>query len=170
MKKLIAIIVCVLIVCSVAIAAQNLLGTKQHPTNGNKYRTTWAHPLSSTSGIINSTGATTAYAVSFGCDTGKIKVGDITGTGIMNMALQVADLYGPQYGASPMSDAAFTNAIGTDSAPYHQVDPTDTDTWKFDFSDREFTIWRLNCLAGCSATNYIETAWGDCWMAGTGGK
>jgi hypothetical protein len=171
MKKILAAIMVVVMLCSVALAA-GLLGTKKHPFNNNKYRTTWAHPSSTSESLINATGATTAYGVSFGCNGFKVKVGDITGTGIMNIAVQVADMYGPEFGDSPQSDSLFTNAVGTTAAPWHPVDPSDTDSYTFYLEEgtREFTVWRLNCLAGCTATNYIETAWGDCWMAGQGGR
>lgn len=168
MKKAVLSVAILLTFATIALAAINLVGTRKHPNNSNKYRTTWAHPISTPSGIINSTGATAAYSVSQGCDTAKVKVGAITGTAIMNIAVQVADLYGPEYGASPVVDGIFTNTIGTPSAPYHQVDPADTDTYKFDITSQEYTVWRLNCLAGCDLTNSIGIAWGDCWMAGVG--
>ena len=170
MKKILAALLVVIMVASFAFAATNLLGTRPHPNTGNKWRTTWAYTASTPSGLMNATGATKAYGVSIGCDTGKVKFDDITGTNIMNIAVQVADYYGPEFGPSAPSDALFTNAIGTTSEPWHQVDPSDTDTHKFDFSQREFEAWRLNCLVGCDLTNSIGTAWGDCWMAGTGGK
>jgi hypothetical protein len=170
MKKILTALLVVVLMASFASAATYLLGTRPNPFTGNKWRTTWANPSSTPSGLMNATGASTAYPVSVGCDTAKVKVGDITGSNIMNIAVQVADLYGPQYGNSAPSDGLFTNAVGTTSEPWHQVKPTDTDTWKFDVNSREFSVWRLNCLVGCGVANYIETAWGDCWMAGTGGK
>jgi hypothetical protein len=170
MKKILTALIVVVLIASMAMAATNLLGTRMHPNNSDKYRTTWAYTESTPSGLMNATGATTAYPASEGCDTAKIKVSDITGSNIMNVAVQVSDLYGPEFGASPQPDGIFTNAVGTSSAPYHQVDPGDTDTHKFDLNSREFSVWRLNCLAGCDLTNSIGTAWGDCWMAGQGGR
>lgn len=170
MKRIMVALVAVLLVASTAFAATYLLGTRPHPATGNKYRTTWANPASTPSGLMNATGATTAYGVTAGCDTASVKFGSITGTDIMNIAVQVADLYGPQYGASPPSDGSFTNAIGTDSEPWHQLVPIDSDTYKFDMNSRQFSVWRLNCLAGCDLTNSVALAWGDCWMAGQGGK
>jgi hypothetical protein len=171
MKKILIVVLALMfMISSVAFAATYLLGTDPHPGTGNKWRTIWAYTASTPSGLMNATGATTAFGVSPGCDTAKIKFDSITGTNIMNIAVQVADYFGPEFGSSAPSDSLFTNAIGTTSAPWHQVDPSDTDTHKFDFSQREFEIWRLNCLVGCDLTNSIGTAWGDCWMAGTGGK
>lgn len=163
MKKLIVAMVLIVFVVSIAWAAT--LGTRPYYRNVSVTETTWAY--SGTGGLMNATGATTAYDTLDVCDKGYVKFDDITGTAFMNVALQVADRYGPPFGDTPPRDSLFTNAVGTTSEPWHQVKPGDTDTHKFDFNSRSFTVWRLNCLAGCDLTNSIATAWGRCKQEGT---
>lgn len=160
MRKFIAIGL-VLVMATVAIAAPELLGTKQLNKNAFVYQTIWAHPKSNTTGLMNTTGATTSYNVPL-CDTGSMVFDTITGTAIRNVAMQVG------YANDPLNPTTvtFTNAVGTDSAPYHSLDPGDSDTYKYDFNSRGFTEWRLNCLAGCDLTNTISSVYGVCWRSG----
>jgi len=168
MKRILAIALAVVFVAGFAMAATNLLGSRVHPHNNAKWRTTWANPSSTPTGLINTSTATTSYTVKGGCNKAKVTFGSVSGSNIMNVAVQVADRYGPQYGDNPPVQALFTNVVGTSSEPWHQVKPGDTDTHKFDIKDREFEVWRLQCLAGCGVNNTIGLAWGDCWMEGTG--
>jgi hypothetical protein len=166
MKRLISAMVVLTLVASIAWAAPKLLGTRQMPGDEARVRQTiWAHPKASPStGIINATGTTTAYPTGIVCDEGSMVFDTVAGSDIKNVALQVAytDILNPQN----FSGITFTNAVGTTSAPYHQVDTNDTDTHKYDFNSRAFNVWRLNCLAGCDLTNTITSVYGMCWREG----
>ena len=157
MKKILIALLVIAFVASIAWAAPNLLKTVK--VTDNVVRTTWAHPGSSPAGLINATGATTAYGTGEYCDSGSVIFETVSGSNIMNIAMQVA------YDYSAPNDIAttFYNAVGTDSAPYHQVKAYDTDTLKFDFSSRGFNRWRLNCLTGCGVNNTISKVYGYCW-------
>jgi len=161
MKRILMIAMAVLLIASIAWAAPELLGGGKKVPGDNVVMTIFAHPKSNTTGLINATGATKAYNSGKVCDTGSILLETVTGSNIMNVALQVA------YNIDPVdtsgATALFTNAIGTDTAPYHQVNASDTDTLKFDFNSRGFNRWKLNCLAGCGVNNTISEAYGVCW-------
>jgi hypothetical protein len=164
MKKILIALLVLLGFASIAMAAPYLLGTKKLPGEDFVMETIWAHPKSSTTGLINATGATKSYNTGSMCDTGSVIFETVTGSNIMNIAMQVA------YDGDPLDvqgrNSLFTNAIGTTSAPYHQVDAGDSDTLKFDFNSRGFDRWRLNCLAGCGVNNTISEVYGVCWRSG----
>jgi len=165
MKRLLLAILTVFFITSVA-HAEVRLGTAKKPSEDKESQTTWAHPNAPAifNGIMNSTGATKAFKTISECDRGMIEFGDITGSGIMNVAVQTAPFYDPEKtGAQP---PFFYNSIGSTSTPYHQLDPSDSDTYKFDFNSRAWDWWRIYCLAGCTTTNYVETIHGDCRKEG----
>ena len=162
MKRLLLAILMIMFIASVAHAVR--LGCTIKDGDDNVTQCTFAHPLATPTGIMNSTGATKALLSKTTCDTGSIVFKTIVGTGIMNVAMQTAPEFDPtKSGAKP---TAFYNTIGSTSTPYHQVDPADSDTHKFDFNSRGFDWWRLNCLAGCDLTNSIAIVFGDCWREG----
>jgi hypothetical protein len=164
MKKIVVAIM-LLVMVSTAMAAPYLLGTRKLPGEAFVYQTVWAHPKSSTTGLINTTGATADWGVDM-CDTGSVIFETVTGTAIKNVAMQVAYSADETNPALKGSALLFTNAIGTTSAPYHPVTTADTDSHKFDFNSRGFNRWRLNCLAGCDLTNTISNVYGVCWRSG----
>jgi len=157
MKKILIVFAVLLGFATIALAAPNLLGTRK--VTDNVVKTTWAHNKSTPTGLINATGATAAYGTGEYCNEGSVVFEIVTGSNIMNVAMQVA------YDYSSPGDIAttFYNSIGTDAAPYHQVNAADTDTLKFDFSGRGFNKWRLNCLTGCGVNNTISKVYGYCW-------
>jgi hypothetical protein len=162
MKKILTALLVVVLAVSIAWAAPDLLGTTKLPGEDMVTLTIWAHPKSDPTGLINSTGATTAYKTSSLCDTGSISFETVAGSNIMNVALQVG------YDADPITPitADFTNAVGTTSEPWHQVDVNDSDSLKFDFNSRGFNRWRLNCLTNCGVGNSISEVYGICWRSG----
>jgi hypothetical protein len=164
MKRILIALIAITCFASVAFAAPYLLGTKKFPGEDRVMQTIWAHPKSSTTGLINSTGATASYNTGVVCDTGSIIFETVTGADIKNVALQVA------YDGDPLdtsgANSVFTNAIGTTSEPWHPITNGDTDTHKFDFNSRAFDRWRLNCLVGCDVTNTISEVYGTCWRSG----
>ena len=163
MKKFLLVALTIIFMASTAHAVR--LGCTISAEDDNVTQCTFAHPLATpNTGIMNSTGATKALKSKTKCDTGSIVFKTIIGTGIMNVAMQTAPGFDPTMsGAKP---TAFYNTIGSTSEPYHQVDPTDSDTHKFDFNSRGFDWWRLNCLAGCDLTNSVAIVFGDCWRVG----
>ena len=163
MKKIFATGLMLLLMVSTAHAVR--LGCTISADDDNVTQCTFAHSLATpNTGIMNKTGATKALLSKTKCDTGSIVFKTIIGTGIMNVAMQTAPEFDPtQSGAKP---TAFYNTIGSTSTPYHEVDPADSDTWKFDFNSRSFDWWRLNCLAGCDLTNSIAIVFGDCRREG----
>jgi hypothetical protein len=163
MKKFVTPLIIILLTASIAMAAV-YLRTAKKAGEDDMSQTTWANVKASPDGIMNTTGATKALKTLTTCTQGMVEFGTVSGTNIMNIAMQTAMAYDPEKtGALP---SVFYNSIGSTSAPYHQVDPADTDTHKFDFNSRAFDYWRLNCLVGCDLTNSIATAHGDCWREG----
>jgi len=163
MKRFSTAIIIVLLVTSIAYAAAYLRTVKKAGED-NMSQTTWANPKSAPDGIMNTTGATKTLKTLTTCNIGMVEFGGISGTNIMNVTMETAMAYDPERtGALP---SVFYNSIGSSSIPYHQVDPGDKDSHKFDFNSRAFDYWRLNCLAGCDLTNSISIAHGDCWREG----
>lgn len=162
MKKILIAAMAILLIASLAWAAPRLIGTIKLPGEDLVYQTTWAHPKSSPSGLINATGATSSYKTGSVCDTGSLIFETVTGADIKNVALQVAYDTSPGYTATTV----FYNTVGTTTEPWHQVNTNDSDTLKFDFNSRGFNRWRLNCLVGCDVTNTISQVSGVCWRNG----